>query len=58
MCAHNQLFMPAVAKAKEVIDSGALGQVYEVRTTDSFFNDFDRTRWAGAGRPRPRAAAS
>ena len=41
MCAHNQLFMPAVAKAKEVIDSGALGQVYEVRTTDSFFNDFD-----------------
>lgn len=41
MCAHNQLFMPAVARAKEVIDSGALGQVYEVRTTDSFFNDFD-----------------
>lgn len=41
MCAHNQLFMPAVAKAKEVIDSGALGTVYEVRTTDSFFNDFD-----------------
>ncbi|MFC7375751.1 Gfo/Idh/MocA family protein [Brachybacterium sp. GCM10030268] len=41
MCAHNQLFMPAVAKAKEVIDSGALGDVYEVRTTDSFFNNFD-----------------
>lgn len=41
MCAHNQLFMPAVAKAKEVIDSGALGDVYEMRTTDSFFNDFD-----------------
>ncbi|MFE6968581.1 Gfo/Idh/MocA family protein [Isoptericola sp. NPDC057653] len=41
MCAHNQLFMPAVAKAKEVIDSGALGDVYEVRTTDSFYNDFD-----------------
>lgn len=41
MCAHNQLFMPAVAKAKEVIDSGALGPIYEVRTTDSFFNDFD-----------------
>jgi predicted dehydrogenase len=41
MCAHNQLFMPAVAKAKELIDSGALGTVYEVRTTDSFRNDFD-----------------
>jgi len=41
MCAHNQLFMPAVAKAKEVIDSGVLGDVYEVRTTDSFHNDFD-----------------
>lgn len=41
MCAHNQLFMPAVAKAKEVIEAGQLGDVYEVRTTDSFFNDFD-----------------
>ncbi|WP_158867111.1 Gfo/Idh/MocA family protein [Leifsonia sp. AG29] len=41
MCAHNQLFLPAVAKAKELIDSGALGRLYEVRTTDSFFNDFD-----------------
>ncbi|GAA1726087.1 Gfo/Idh/MocA family oxidoreductase [Brachybacterium phenoliresistens] len=41
MCAHNQLFMPAVAKAKEIIDSGALGTVYEVRTTDSFYNNFD-----------------
>jgi len=40
MCAHNQLFQPAVAAAKEFIDSGALGRVYEVRTTDSFFNDF------------------
>ncbi|MDN4613369.1 Gfo/Idh/MocA family oxidoreductase [Leifsonia sp. F6_8S_P_1B] len=41
MCAHNQLFLPAVAKAKELIESGVLGRVYEVRTTDSFFNDFD-----------------
>jgi predicted dehydrogenase len=41
MCAHNQLFMPAVAKAKELLDAGALGTVYEVRTTDSFYNDFD-----------------
>ena len=41
MCAHNQLFAPAVAKARELIDGGLLGKVYEVRTTDSFFNDFD-----------------
>jgi predicted dehydrogenase len=40
MCAHNQLFLPAVAKARELIDTGVLGHVYEVRTTDSFFNDF------------------
>ena len=41
MCAHNQLFLPAVAKAKELIEAGELGRLYEVRTTDSFFNDFD-----------------
>lgn len=41
MCAHNQLTLPAVARARELIGSGALGRVYELRTTDSFFNDFD-----------------
>ncbi|GAA0581817.1 Gfo/Idh/MocA family protein [Kribbella sandramycini] len=41
MSAHNQLFMPAVAKAKELLEAGAIGTVYEVRTTDSFYNDFD-----------------
>ncbi|MDR6972224.1 Gfo/Idh/MocA family oxidoreductase [Leifsonia shinshuensis] len=41
MCAHNQLFLPAVAQAKKLIEEGALGRLYEVRTTDSFFNDFD-----------------
>jgi predicted dehydrogenase len=41
MCAHNQLFQPAVARAKELVDSGVLGTVYGVRTTDSFFNDFN-----------------
>jgi predicted dehydrogenase len=41
MCAHNQLFLPAVAKAREVLDAGLLGTLYEVRTTDSFYNDFD-----------------
>ena len=41
MCAHNQLFSPPVAKAKELIAAGAIGDVYEVRTTDSFLNVFD-----------------
>ncbi|MFC7455646.1 Gfo/Idh/MocA family protein [Brachybacterium sp. GCM10030267] len=41
MCAHNKLFLPSVARAKELVDSGALGTVYEVRTTDAFYNDFD-----------------
>jgi predicted dehydrogenase len=41
MCAHNQLYLPAVAKAKQLLNDGILGPVYEVRTTDSFFNDFD-----------------
>jgi predicted dehydrogenase len=36
MCAHNQLFLPAVAAAKEIIASGELGEVYEVRTNDAF----------------------
>jgi predicted dehydrogenase len=41
MCAHNQLFLPGVVKAKALLDAGAIGKLYEVRTTDSFFNDFD-----------------
>jgi predicted dehydrogenase len=41
MCAHNQLHLPAVTKAKQLLDEGRLGTVYEVRTTDSFYNDFD-----------------
>ena len=41
MCAHNQLYLPAVAKAKQLLEQGVLGTVYEVRTTDSFYNDFD-----------------
>ncbi|HEV7743335.1 MAG TPA: Gfo/Idh/MocA family oxidoreductase [Pseudolysinimonas sp.] len=41
MCAHNQLFSPPVAKARELIAAGTIGEVYEVRTTDSFYNDFD-----------------
>ena len=41
MCAHNKLFLPSVARAKEILAAGEIGTVYEVRTTDSFYNDFD-----------------
>ncbi len=41
MCAHNQLFLPAVSNARQLLDQGILGTVYEVRTTDSFYNDFN-----------------
>jgi predicted dehydrogenase len=41
MCAHKDLTLPAVTHARRLIDTGALGRVYELRTTDSFFNDFD-----------------
>jgi predicted dehydrogenase len=41
MCAHNQLFLPAVARAKEVVRQGGLGTIYEARTTDAFFNPLD-----------------
>lgn len=39
MCAHNQLFLPAVAKAREIIRSGKLGKVFAARTTDVFWLD-------------------
>jgi predicted dehydrogenase len=44
MCAHNQLFLPAVATARAMIRDGVLGKLYEARTTDVFIN-----RWLSAG---------
>jgi predicted dehydrogenase len=41
MCAHNQLTLPPVAKVKEMINEGVFGKVYEIRTTDSFYHNFD-----------------
>ncbi len=41
MCAHNQLFLPPVARARALLDEGVLGKTYELRTTDSFFNNFN-----------------
>jgi len=33
---HNQLFLPAVVAAKQILTAGELGEVYEVRTSDAF----------------------
>lgn len=38
MCAHNQLFAGAVQRARELLDEGLLGRIYEVRTVDAFLN--------------------
>ena len=47
MCAHNQLFLPSVAVAREMIRGGRLGKVYSARTTDVFrlAVDADRMGW-------------
>src|ERR671937_860751 len=36
MCAHNQLFDPAIHRARQMLDEGMLGRVYELRTVDAF----------------------
>jgi predicted dehydrogenase len=41
MCAHNQLYLPAVERARQMVADGALGTVYELRTTDSFHHTFN-----------------
>ena len=50
MCSHNQLYMPPVAAARQAIEDGLVGRVYEARTTDSFYNDFDPSSmgWRGS----------
>ena len=44
MCAHNQLFLPTVARAKEIIGEGRLGKVHQARTTDMFVLSADAER--------------
>lgn len=46
MSAHNQLFMPAVQQARKLIDSGALGRIYLVRSQDCFW-----ANWGEDGNP-------
>jgi predicted dehydrogenase len=41
MCAHNQLFIPTIQKARQLIEENVLGQIYAIRTVDSFYHNFD-----------------
>lgn len=46
MSAHNQLFMPVVQEAKRMIESGALGRVYWIRSQDCFTaSNTERAQW-------------
>jgi predicted dehydrogenase len=45
MSAHNQLFMPVVQEAKKLIDAGAIGKVWWLRSQDCFRGNPDRARW-------------
>ena len=45
MCAHNQLFDPAVQKAREMIAEGALGKIFMVRTCDCFRHTKPLSEW-------------
>lgn len=45
MCAHNQLFEPAIATARQILESGRLGAVYMARTSDCFRADRTAEQW-------------
>jgi predicted dehydrogenase len=45
MCAHNQLFEPAIEHAREVIASGVLGEIYMARTVDCFVAGNTAEQW-------------
>jgi predicted dehydrogenase len=45
MCAHNQLFDPAVQRAREMLADGALGNIFFVRTCDCFRHTKPLSEW-------------
>jgi predicted dehydrogenase len=45
MCAHNQLFEPAIEPARDLLRRGALGTVYMARTSDCFQADRTAEQW-------------
>ena len=47
MCAHNQLFLPTIQHAHQLLKEGLIGQVYELETTDAFYHPWNMsgTTW-------------
>jgi predicted dehydrogenase len=45
MCAHNQLFDPAVQRAREMLADGALGEIFFARTSDCFRHTKPHSEW-------------
>ncbi len=45
MCAHNQLFDPAVEKARQMLAEGALGKIFLARTCDCFRHTKPLAEW-------------
>jgi predicted dehydrogenase len=45
MCAHNQLFDPAVQRARQMLAEGALGKVHFARTCDCFSHTKPLSEW-------------
>lgn len=47
MCAHNQLFLPAMQQARQLLAENILGQIYELRTVDAFYHPWNMsgTTW-------------
>ncbi len=41
MCAHNQLFLPAIQQAHQLLREGLIGQVYELQTSDAFYHPWN-----------------
>lgn len=41
MCAHNQLFLPTIQRAHQLLKEGAIGQLYELETTDAFYHPWN-----------------
>lgn len=41
MCAHNQLFLPTIQRAHQLLKEGLIGQLYELETTDAFYHPWN-----------------
>ena len=45
MCAHNQIFHPAVVQARKAIEAGRIGRIFSARTLDCFHISRTQEEW-------------